>query len=93
METSKEFRMNKVVNYVNNNIDELKQKLNNQINWWNEDQDHVINDMGFDTLNDWTDFCLISTGEHVLTKTGFAFMSDEDYRMTLLDKVEELINN
>jgi len=66
MKTSNEFKMNKVVNYVNNNIDELKQKMNG------EDSMYVY--------------------ESVLTHTGFAFMSDEDYRMTLIDKIEELIS-
>jgi len=92
MKTSKEFKMNKVVNYVNSNIDSLKQQLNNQINWWNEDQDHIINDIGFDTLNEWTTFCMTSIGEAVLTKTGFAYMSNEKYRFVLLDKVEELVS-
>ena len=92
MKTSNEFKMNKVVNYVNNNIDELKQQLNNEINWWNINQDDVVNNIGFDTLDTYTEYCHTYMGEYVLTKTGFAYMSDEDYRMTLIDKIEELIS-
>ena len=85
-------KTNKVINYVNDNIDELKQQLTNQINLWIEDQNYVINDIGFDTLATWTNFCYIAIGEHVLTKTGFAYMSDEKYRFVLLNKIKELIS-
>jgi len=92
MKTSNEFKMNKVVNYVNNNIDELKQELNKEINWWNTNQDDVVNNIGFDTLDTWIEFCYTSISEHVLTKTGFAYMSSEKYRFVLLNKIEELIS-
>ena len=92
MKTSNEFKMNKVVNYVNNNIDELKQELNKEINWWNTNQDDVVNNIGFDTLDTWIEFCYTSISEYVLTKTGFAYMSSEKYRFVLLNKIEELIS-
>jgi len=89
METN---QMQTVINYVNNNIDNLKQQLTNQINWWNEDQDHIIDDMGFDTLNEWESSCMISIGERVLEATN---LTNEplgvDWRGKLLNKVKELI--
>ena len=93
MKTINEFKMNKVVNYVNNNIDKVKGEFKLKLNEWFTDKDYIINELGIETFDEWKDFCSISIGEGVLTNTGFAFMSDEDYRMTLLDKVKELINN
>ena len=89
MKTSNEFKMNKVVNYVNNNIDKVKGEFKLKLNEWFTDKDYIINELGIETFDEWKDFCSISIGEGVLTNTGFAFMSDEDYRMTLLDKVKE----
>jgi len=79
------------VKYSNSNIESLKQQLNNHINWWYDDQDHIINYIGFDTLNEWTTFCMTSIGEAVLTKTVFAYVSNEKYIFVLLYKVESLI--
>jgi len=93
METSKEFRMNKVVNYVNDNIDKVKHEFQLKLSRWFTDEDCTITDDGFETFNEWKDFCFISSGEGVLTNNGFEDIEDEDERMSLLDKVEELIMN
>ncbi len=93
METSKEFKMNKVVNYVNDNIDKVKGEFKLKLNEWFTDKDYIINDVGFETFDEWKDFCFTSIGEWVLTNNGFAYMKEEEERYLLLDKVEELINN
>ena len=69
--------MEKCLAYANENKTTLLNQYNDEMSLWENDNDYVVNDVGYDTFDEWKQFCQMQMAEYILCNENVCSRDDE----------------